>query len=141
MLMQLGNIQFTIAPMSMNEYDHEATATFAEHQVVGIRPPLEFMGPGPEQWTIKSKLFPKHFGGTLENMTSLQAMRTSGQSYFMMRGDGVPIGWVVITHIVERSSYIAPDGVGRVIDFDITVKLAEGPSPGNGISHVFALFS
>lgn len=141
MLMQLGNIQFTIAPMSMNEYDHAATATFAEHQVVGIRPPLEFMGPGPEHWNIRAKLFPKHFGGTLENMTSLQQMRVSGQSYFMMRGDGTPIGWVVITAINERSSYLDRDGVGRVIEFDIMVKLAEGPSPGNGVSHVFSLFS
>jgi hypothetical protein len=48
---------------------------------------------------------------------------------------------VVITAVNERSSYLAPDGVGRVIEFDIMLKVAEAPDPAIINQQLLTLFS
>jgi phage protein U len=139
MLCQLGAVQFTVVHQ-LEETSHDGTATFAEHPVVGRQPTLEFMGEGSEPFTIRGKLFPKALGGAPE-LSALQAMRKAGQAQFYMRGDGVPIGWVVIEKVTERASYIASDGTGRVIEFDVALKKASGPSADGIFNALLSLFS
>ncbi|ACI92727.1 putative tail protein U [Afipia carboxidovorans OM5] len=140
MLCQLGATQFTVAPFNMHETEHEAGASFASHEVLGKMPTLEFVGEAAETWTIRGKLFPKRFGG-MDELSVLHAMRRSGASQFFMRGDGIPMGWVVIERVVERSSYIASDGVGKVIEFDITLKRADGPSADGIFNALLSIFT
>ncbi len=139
MLAQLGAVQFTVAPFNINEHDHESGASFAAHEVIGRMPPLEFVGEAAEGWTVRGKLFPRKLGG-LDEMAALHAMRRSGSAQFFMRGDGVPMGWVVIESARERSSYLDAGGVGRVIEFDITLKRADGPSAAGVFNALFSLF-
>lgn len=140
MLMQLGAVQFSVAPFNANEIGHEASAAFASHDVVGRRPPLEFVGEGPESWTIRGTLFPHRLGG-LDELAEMQAMRAAGLPQFLMRGDGVPLGWVVIERINERSSYLDKDGIGRVIEFDVSVKRASAPNAAGIFNALLRLFS
>jgi len=51
-----------------------------------------------------------------------------------MRGDGALMGWVNILSVTERASYLGRNGVGKVIDVDITVKRASAPSAGSFFS-------
>lgn len=139
MLAQLGACQFEVAPFNMHETEHEAGASFASHEVMGRMPPLEFVGEAAESWTIRGKVFPQKFGG-LSDLGTLHAMRRSGSPQFFMRGDGVPMGWVVIERVTERSSYIDPQGVGRVIEFDISLKRSDGPGAAGAFNALAGLF-
>jgi phage protein U len=139
MLCQLGACQFTVAPFNMHETDHESGAAFASHEVLGRMPPLEFVGEAAESWSIRGRLFPERFGGLAE-MDTLHAMRRSGSAQFFMRGDGVPMGWVVVERVTEKSSYIGPNGVGRIIEFEASLKRAGGPSTTGIFNALVSIF-
>lgn len=129
MLAQLGATTFTIAPLNTHDIGHDAGADYAEKSVMGRRPPLEFVGEAAESFTISGKLFPEKFGG-LSDLEGLHSQRRAGKAIPFMRGDGVPLGWVVIEKITEKSAYLDAHGVGKVIDIDISVKRADPPSAG-----------
>lgn len=139
MLAQLGPLQFTVHPFNMNENDHDAGASFAAHEILGRMPSLEFVGEAAETWSVRGKLFPHRLGG-LDEMAALHAMRRSGTAHFFMRGDGVPMGWVVIETVREKSSYLDAAGVGRVIEFEISLKRADGPSASGIFNALMSLF-
>lgn len=139
MLMMLGPVQFEVIPFNPSTYGHGHEAGFAEKPVLGARPPLEFVGEGPESWTIKAKLYPEKFGGMGQLETLYQA-RASGRPQYLMRGDGAVMGWVAILSVQERSTYLDPKGVGKVIDVDITVKRCGSPSLGSFFSLLADIF-
>ena len=146
MLAQIGAVQFEVAPFNMHELAHEAGASFASHEVVGAMPPLEFVGEAAESWTVKGRLFPHRYsqlgvGSGLTEMDAMHGMRRSGGAQFYMRGDGVPMGWVVIENISETSTYIAADGVGKVIEFEVKLKRSQGPSADGIFNALIGLFS
>lgn len=133
MLMMIGPVQFEILPLNTDAYTHGHEAGFAEKPVLGARPVLEYVGEGAESWTISARLYPEKFGGMGQLQLLFQA-RASGRPQYMMRGDGSLMGWVNIISVNERSSYLGRDGVGKVINVDITVKRAGSPSAGSFFS-------
>lgn len=128
MLILLGPLQFKVAPFNTTEYSHSHSASFAEKPIIGARPPLEWTGDGTETWSIRANLFPKKFGGE-SALTILALMRKMGAPQYMMRGDGTLMGWVVVTDVSERSSYLAADGVGKVVEVDISLTRSSMPTP------------
>lgn len=128
MLMMIGPVQFRIAPFSLMDYSHGHEASFAEKAVIGAGPVLEWTGEGPETWTISARIFPERFGG-LGSLAVLDMARRLGRPQYMMRGDGRLMGWVVIESVSERSSYLDRNGVGRVVDVDISARRAATPAP------------
>lgn len=140
MLMVLGPVQFEVWPFNATDYEHGHESAFAEKPVLGARPPLEWVGEGPETWTIKARIFPRRFGG-LDDLKKLAAARGSGRPQYLMRGDGAQMGWVVIEKVQERSTYLDAKGVGQVIEVDISVKRSAKPSNGSFFSLLSGLFS
>ncbi|MFI5411285.1 phage tail protein [Kaistia sp. UC242_56] len=126
MLAILGGVVFEIAPINVTAIEHSSEARFAEKPILGRRPPLEFIGDGAETFGLTVKLLPYEFGG-LDGLSNLAAMRQSGIAQYFMRGDGVPMGWFVIEKVSERSSYLSAQGIGRVVDVDISIKRADAP--------------
>lgn len=133
MLMQIGPVQFDILPFNADGYTHGHEAGFAEKPVLGARPVMEFVGEGPESWTIKARLYPEKFGG-MGHLEMLYQARASGRPQYLMRGDGSLMGWVNILSVSERSSFLDRKGVGKVIDVDITVRRCGRPSAGSFFS-------
>lgn len=127
MLSQLGACQFSVAPFNYHETDNDVGASFAFHGVLGKMPDPEFVGEDTEKWSIRGRLFPEKFGG-MSDMAMLRSMCRAGVPQFYMRGDGVPLGWVVIELVTQRATYIGADGVGRVIEFEANLKSAGTPS-------------
>ena len=74
MLMVLGPVQFEVWPFNATDYEHGHESAFAEKPVLGARPPLEWVGDGPETWTIKARIFPRRFGG-LKDLKKLATVR------------------------------------------------------------------
>lgn len=126
MLMMIGPVQFKVAPFNATETARTHTASHVAKQVMGAAPPLEFTGEGEETWAIRAILFPEKFGGE-GTLNILSLMRKSGAPQYMMRGDGGLMGWVVIDSVSERSSYLDPGGVGRVVEVDIALRRTTSP--------------
>lgn len=140
MLMMIGPVRFRVAPVNVTEYSHVHGATFAEKAVIGARPPLEFMGNGPESWTIRAIIFPQRFGDG-GGLAILAMMRASGIPQYMLRGDGSLMGWVVIETVTERSSYLSRNGVGQVVEVDIGLRRSAAPSAAGFFAALSGLFS
>ncbi|MBI1649886.1 phage tail protein [Hyphomicrobium sulfonivorans] len=136
MLAQLGGTTFEVAPMNFHELSRDAAADFAEKAVMGRRPPLEFVGEGPETRTITCRLFPAKFGG-LSSLEGLHKQRASGKAQPFMRGDGAALGWFVIERISERDSYIDAHGVGQIVEVDISIKRSDAA----GLGAMFSIVS
>ena len=140
MLMSLGPIRFEVYPFNATDYEHGHESGFVEKPVLGARPPLEWVGEGPESWFIRARIFPHRFGG-LGDLKKLYQARAAGRPLYLMRGDGAQMGWVVIERVSERSSYLDAEGIGRVIDVDIAVRRAGKPSNGSFFSLFSGMFS
>jgi hypothetical protein len=140
MLMSLGPIKFEVFPFNATEYGHDHESSFAEKPVLGARPPLEWVGEGAESWSISAKIFPHKFGG-LGDLKKLYQARAAGRPLYLMRGDGAQMGWVVIEKVSERSSYLDAQGIGKVIEVDISVRRSAKPSNGSFFSVFSGVFS
>ena len=140
MLMTLGPIRFEVYPFNATEYEHGHETSFVEKPVLGARPPLEWVGEGAESWSIRAIIFPHRFGG-LGDLKKLYQARAAGRPLYLMRGDGAQMGWVVIERVSERSSYLDAEGIGRVIDVDISVRRSAKPSNGSYFSLFSGLFT
>lgn len=140
MLMSLGPVRFEIYPFNATDYAHDHEADFVEKPVLGARLPLEWVGEGAESWSITARIFPHRFGG-LDDLKTLYQARAAGRPLYLMRGDGAQMGWVVIEKVAERSSYLDTNGIGRLVDVDITVRRAAKPSDGSFFSLFSGMFS
>lgn len=142
MLAQLGPLSFEVVPFNMEAHDHEAGASFASHEVLGRMPALEFVGEAAESWNIRGKVYTHAFPTSgLDQIDALHAMRRSGVPQFFMRGDGVPMGWVVVESVREKSSTLAESGVGKLIELEIGLKRADAPDASGIFNSLMSLFA
>jgi phage protein U len=132
MLMVLGPVVFEIAPVNIQKWERDGQTKFVEHKVVGAEPIYEFTGAGERNIELKGKLFPEHFGG-LSAMDVLEGMRRSGQPQHLMRGDGYPVGWVLVEKFKEDHGTLNGVGVGREVEFTIQCIICNPPSPSSYI--------
>lgn len=133
MLMMIGPVQFRVAPFSLMDHGHAHEAAFAEKAVIGADPVHEWTGSATETWTFRARLFPDRFGG-LPVLETLAQIRRTGLPQYMMRGDGRLMGWVLVERVNERSTYLDGNGVGKVIDVDITVRRTAAPGAASYFS-------
>lgn len=138
MLYALGPLVFEVAPVNVHEVDRETEASWVEKPVVGRRPPLEFTGDGPEKFSLRGRMFPRNFGG-LEGLAALNAMRSAGVPFPLIRGDGTPLGWFAVTNAKEQNKFLGQDGVGNMIEYEIQLSRDDAPSPLNFVTALFAL--
>lgn len=139
MLMSLGGVRFEVAPTNIHAVDHAHASDFAFKPVAGAAMPAEYVGEGAETFGLSGKLFPKKLGG-LNDLDGLYTSRKSGVPQYLMRGDGRPMGWVLILSVSEKSTYLAADGVGQVIEFDLSLRKDVGPTAGSFFSTMARLF-
>lgn len=126
MLAAIGSVVFDVVAPNLHEISHKAGGDYATKSVMGRRQPLEWVGEADEEWELTGRLFPEALGG-LDDMRQLHDQRVAGKALPFMRGDGVPLGWVVIVAVSERSSHLDTTGVGRVIEVGINIKRTDPP--------------
>jgi hypothetical protein len=129
MLYMLGSVAWETAPLNVDEVGHQTGADFAEKPILGRAPSYEFMGVTAEEITFKGKLFPRKLGG-LDDFDQLQEIRAGGAAEHLMRGDGRAMGWFNITAISSTARYLAADGVGQIIEFEMTLRQGDKPPAG-----------
>jgi phage protein U len=140
MLFQLGASVFEVYPLNTHEGSFDSEMTFVEKSVMGRRPPLEKVGEGADTRSLQCRLFPAKFGG-LSDIDGLQSQRQAGVALPMMRGDGTPLGWYVIEKVSEKSTLLDANGVGQVIEVDISLRRSDPPNDGQMFSMLAGLIS
>ena len=140
MLMQLGIVTFEVYPFNAQGYSRDTGFDYVRKDVIGTMRPSESMGESDESMTIEGRLFPDKFGG-LDSMDQMHIMRQSGTAQILVRGDGRNLGWFQIERISEKSSMLAADGVGKIIDFTITLGRSPAPSPSAAWQMLLRLFA
>lgn len=139
MLYQFGSIQFQVWPFNVHEVHRESEYDFAAHPVVGAMPPREAMGPGDDRVTLVGRLFPHKLGG-LSHMEALRRLAEAQSAQPLMRGDGTPFGWRVITSIREQAAHLDARGRGRLVEFEAIFQATPRPPAGGWYSSLVGLF-
>lgn len=138
MLFQLGGLQFSTTGLGPHEVTHDAAADYAEKDVIGVLKPAEFVGEGDDEVQLTCCLPSPEFGG-LNEIAILDQMRAGGQPQILVRGDGYSLGWRRITKMREKHRKLDQDGIGKVIEFDLTLKKSQAPAASGLLSFLFSL--
>lgn len=140
MLFQLGTVTFEVFPVNVTGHDRDTGADFAAKDIMGGMRSLEFTGEGDETRSFDGVIFPDKFGG-LSTLDELDNLRKSGNGQILVRGDGKNLGWWVIEKVREKSTFLARDGVGKQIDFSISLRKSPKPSPAQYLRTLLRLFA
>lgn len=142
-LMKLGPVTFEASPRPLNAHEHsgERKYPFVTHDVLGVEPVLEKMGPDNKIVKIEGTIHPHHFGG-VPQLRALESAQLRGTPLPLMRGDRRPLGWYVIEHFEEQHDVLDHHGVGREIKFQATLRSVGRPGSGmaGAIMSIFRLF-
>ncbi|MGI3901224.1 MAG: phage tail protein [Janthinobacterium lividum] len=155
MLYQLGALTFSCpGPLGADETEETFGHDFAVKPVVGAQQPRESMGPADHKFMLSGTLLPYFharigLGSGLGEVATLKSMARGGQSYPLVRGDGVLIGaeeggtgWWLIERGSLKSSRLGSQGIGNVISYSMTlVESPNLPSSGSLIGLLEQLFA
>lgn len=131
-LMSLGPVVFDLVANLIGT-EGETASSFAKHEVVGGAPVYEAMGDDEASFTLSGVIHPEHFGG-LGTLATLEAARAQQVPLPLMRGDFVPLGWVLIESLSEEHGYLDHRGVGREVQFTVTLIRVGNPGVGMAAS-------
>ncbi|TVR06619.1 MAG: phage tail protein [Salinarimonadaceae bacterium] len=137
MLMMIGPVMCDIA-LNLGAHGGGRPIPFASHDVLGVEPVLEDMGPGNAVLNLQITIHPEHFGG-LGGLEALKIARDQMLPLPVIRGDFTPLGWFVIEDVEEDHATLNGGGVGREITVKVSLRSAGSPSAGLAPS-IFRLF-
>jgi phage protein U len=139
MLYMLGDVVFELQPTNLDTVNRERGQDWAAKAIVGAQKPREAMGVADAAVTLFGKLFPHRYG--LGGLEALAAMAEGTAPQMLIRGDGTVLGWHCIERVKEKHTYLDNEGVGRVIDIEITLTQSpDGPGAGAMMSLLQGLF-
>lgn len=133
MLYLLGSLKIEVSPFNVHAVGEAGETEFAVKPVVGVEPPLEYVGEGGNTITLDGRLFPEALGG-LDSLELLRQMRASGRPQYLMRGDGRPFGWHVILRHSTQSDHLDRDGVGKLVTVSISLRRSGAPASSSFFS-------
>lgn len=139
MLYMLGTVVIDTSPFSIDEMERTAEASIVAKPVIGGRQPKEFTGEGEDDIVLSGQLLPYHVGG-LDELETLHEMRRQGARFPVQRGDGWRPGWYAITRITESHRELSGDGVGYLIQHQISMTRVEADQ-GEGQQLVIGLIN
>lgn len=129
MLMALGPVLFDIH-LDLQQVEMEWNSAFAKHDVMGGPPVYEDVGEEESTITLSGALYP-YVLSTGGGLAALEIARTTKIPLPLLRGDGLPMGFVLIRSISRTDSSLdAGQGIGNEIEY--SVKLIKVGSPGLG---------
>lgn len=123
-------IVFELAPLNVEAFDRSTGSEFAEHPVVGARPPLEPVGEAAEEMTLRGQVQSGLFPEGVDEIERLRAASRDGKVRHLQRGDGENLGWWRVTTLRESGSNLDRQGVARLSSFELSLK-ADYPPAGS----------
>lgn len=120
-MLQLGGFQFGITTAAYQELNRKTSWRWAQQEVVGTRPALQFTGDGEDTITLQGVVFPEYRGGFYQ-VENLRAQGGFGQPQLLITGAGELLGRWVILDVEERQSVFAGYGRPRKQEFTLQLK-------------------
>lgn len=141
MLFQVGPLTFETFPFSLIAIKRQDGQDYAKHDLLNARRAYEHEGPGDDGLTLTGEFLPYHIGG-LADLEFARSLKSSGEPQFVVRGDGLVIGWCVITSLEEtHAEAISPDGVAYKVAHEMKLEVCDDPGEGAGPALVATLLS
>ena len=125
MLYQVGPLTIDHRPLNADTVDREASDARAIKPVLGSRQPGEIVGTGEDTISLSGNLYPFRLGGKAEMEVARGLV--NADPVFILRGDGLPLGWHEIKRVRTRETLLDTDGVGKVVR--ITIDARKCPRP------------
>lgn len=119
-----GKIVFTVSSDQIRTFEdlqQQCAARYAEHQVIGKKPLLEFLGPGLEEISFKVKLMAAHGVDPDEELKALQEMRDEGQVGVLIFGE-IKIGKFALESISSSEGPRNKSGRATWIEAGLSIK-------------------
>ncbi|MEA5034038.1 phage tail protein [Cloacibacillus evryensis] len=106
---------------TFSELQQKNSARYAEHEVIGKKPLLEFLGPGLEEISFKLQLMSSLGVKPDEEVKVLQEMRDAGEVGQLIFGE-IKIGKFVIVDLSQQEGPRDRHGAPTWIEVELTIK-------------------
>lgn len=158
-LYTFGLFTFELYPMNVHEVSHNTASDWARKEIAGAANYREWVGEGDEEVHLKGRVFPHFFAkhtrdpigplpgspntsGGLGHLDVLDNIRRLGQAHALGRGGQnvhYHLGWFIIESLRRGHSFLAPDGIGQLIEFEATFQRVPVPEdPAAYFSQIWA---
>lgn len=120
----LGGVVFVASDeiiKTVSDFQQQNTARYTEHNIIGLKPMLEFLGPGLEEITFKIQLMAYHGVNPDIELKILQDMRDTGEVGQLVFGE-IKIGKFIIQSISSSEGPRGKYGFPTWIEADLTIK-------------------
>ncbi len=120
-----GSVTFessTARVRTFTDVSRQGSGRWATHDVAGLKPALEFIGPGLEEISMEIKLSVSLGVNPSAEIDKLRAMRDSGK-YDTLILAGKPVGKYALESVSEKWDQV--DNGGRILGATVSLKLKE----------------
>lgn len=106
---------------TFSDLQQKSAARYAEHEVLGKKPVLEFLGPGLEEISFKIQLMSSLGVQPDKEIKALQEMRDAGEVGLLIFGE-TKIGKFVITDLSASEGPRDKHGAPTWIEAEVSIK-------------------
>ncbi len=118
----LGDIAFELLMPAVTKAELAEGFTFAEHELIGQKPRLQFTGPKLREFPLTVKLS-RALGDPDVELDKLRTAAEQAQALPFVWGTGQKVGNFVITELTTRLLVTQADG--RAIEMELDLNLKE----------------
>lgn len=122
MLMALGPVAFDLVT-NLDNARFNTKSAYARHDVVQAAPIWEAMGDDEACFDLSGVIHPEALGVT-GALAALERARANEVPLPLIRGDGTPLGFVIIMELEHDHKYLNDQGIGKEIHFSVTLMKA-----------------
>lgn len=120
-MMQLGSFQFGITTAAYQELSRRTEYRWAQQDLYGRLPGLQFTGPGEDTMTLDGVIYPEYRGGTGQ-LNQMRGLAGRGVPQMLVSGLGQIMGRWVIESVDEKQGTFAAYGVARKQEFTLQLR-------------------
>ncbi|MGO1073233.1 phage tail protein [Lysobacter sp. CA199] len=116
----LGDIQFE-ERATLQGFDTQAGADFAEHALIGAKPSLQHTGTRLEEQQLRMA-FHTHFCDPGAELAKLRAALSAHEAMALVMGNGDYLGWYVLTELRVTRQHTQGDGTVIAAEAEATLR-------------------
>lgn len=120
-LFAVGSYRFAVATGGMEKTERNSKWRWAQQDVIGAAPRLQYIGPGDDTLNIEATIFP-HFRGGLGQADSIRSQAGAGRPMPVVDGTGRYYGRYVVLEVGETRTTFMGDGAPRKIEIKVELK-------------------
>ena len=126
MLMALDMFAFEIGTLPYQELQRSWEWRHGKSDRFGVRPAIQFIGPGAETVELAGALYPGEGIGAYSSIDTIREMADKGDAYTLVSGVGEVLGDFIIGKLTMKQELFFVDGAPRKSDFRLALDRVDG---------------